>query len=69
MAETLDRLARLVNELGEHMGPNPWAFISRDEVTGELTVFSSLRPDGIRALLKSYTKPRRTGEANTEARP
>ena len=56
MTEILDEQARLANELGEHMGRHPWAFISRDEVTGELTVYSRLRPEGIRALLKCYAK-------------
>lgn len=56
----LDRQARLANELGTHMGRNPWAFISRDETTGELTVYSNLRPEEIRALVKAYVKPRRS---------
>ena len=58
-APILDQQARLANELGAYMGRNPWAFISRDEATGKLTVYSSLRPEGIRALMKTYTKPRR----------
>jgi len=56
VSETLGEETRLVNKLGEHMGRNPWVFISRDEVTGRLAVYSSLTQDGIRAFLKRYTK-------------
>jgi hypothetical protein len=50
-----DTISALAHELGEAVGPRqPWIFLTRNEASGEVVVFSNRPPAEIRILLGHY---------------
>ncbi len=55
-----DPISALANQLGEALGArDPWVFLSRDQATGEINLFSNQSPDRIPDLLRECLRSRR----------